>query len=133
MPERVSSQTVEIVKVVFNRTYDVVAAGHDNIGLSDYFYEEVYPSGLHVALSQQEDTGIYGSWDYDRDTNRKVWREVVIPETPRIVVCDTDGVFTEVWRLMDIWLESHNDTTGEEYEDFIVRGVEDFRARTNQL
>lgn len=122
----------EIIKVVFNYTYDLSLAGHNQTMLVDEYYSLAYPSGLEIGLDRIDEQGNWGHWSYDSKTNKKKWIEVDIPKDPRVKVIDVDGQFIEMRILLDKWLETHENTDSDECREFVRAGLLDFLTRTNQ-
>ncbi len=96
-------------------------------------YSLVYPSGLEIGLGMSEEQGGWGHWNYDFKNDKKTWVEIDLPENPRVKVIDDDGQYTEMSRLVDKWLETHESTEGDECREFINTGLMDFLVRTNQV
>ena len=123
---------IEVIRVVFNHTYDLSLAGHDQTMFVGETYSLVYPNGSEVALGRMDGQGKWGHWDYDFKTGEKNWVEVDVPENPRVKVVDVDGQFTEMDILLDKWLKTHESTDSEECREFVRVGLLDFLTRTNQ-
>ena len=123
----------EVIKVVFNHTYDLSLAGHDPSMFVDEAYSMVFPNGLEIGLGRMEEQGKWGHWNYDFKTDKKVWVEVDIPENPRVKIIDVDGQFTEIGILLDKWLETHENTDSEECREFVSAGLKNFMERTGQV
>ncbi len=123
----------EVVKIVFNHTYDLSLAGHDPSMFVDELYSLITPNGLELVLAKRDGDGKWGHWNYDFKTNKKTWVEVDIPENPRVKIIDSDGQFTEMMILLDKWSETHEDTVSKECNEFVEAGLLDFLTRTNQI
>lgn len=106
-------------------------AGHRS-RISGEVYSIVYPNGLEIALGQVDQHPGWGHWKYDRETGKKNWIEVQIPDDPKIKVIPSDGTFIEAMLLTDKWLETHPDVSGETFREYIAKGIDDFLKRTGQ-
>lgn len=123
----------EVIKVVFNHTYDLSLAGHDSTMFVGETYFLTYPNGLEIGLGRNDEQGNWGHWGYDLKTDKKTWVEVDIPEKLRVKVIDVDGQFCEMGILLDKWLETHENTEGEGCREFVNAGLKNFLERTCQL
>lgn len=123
----------EVFKVVFNKTYDLSLAGHDPSMFVDEAYSLVYSNGLEIGLGRMNEQGSWGHWSYDPKTDKKSWVEVDIPENPKVKAINVDGQFIEMGILLDKWLETHENTDGEECKEFVNVGLKNFLERTDQV
>jgi hypothetical protein len=122
----------EVVKSEINYTYNLGLAGHSE---SDYVGESyclVYESGLQIILARLNGRGKWGHWNYNPETGKKDWAEVEIPENPRVAVHDNNGVFLEMMLLADRWRDTHDDTYGDDFREYLKQGVNDFLEKTGQ-